>query len=108
MGTRIKGREGTAEYVENVRGLERENAISNQTTFKGACSRREARQARVAAMEHRVNVEFNNHTKFIFNWLQKRIKRSCFCRNYKNAGNDICQKKIAGLKILIQKYEETD
>jgi hypothetical protein len=36
----------------------------------------EARHARAAAMEHRVNVEFNNQAKFIFNWLRKRIKRS--------------------------------
>ncbi len=54
----------------------------------------EARQARVAAMEHRVNIDFNNQTKFIFNWLQKRIKRSQFCRNYNNAWTNICQKKI--------------
>ncbi len=52
-------------------------------------------------MEHRVNVEFNNQAKFISNWLQKRIKRSQFCRNYKNAWTDICQKKISGLKISI-------
>jgi hypothetical protein len=61
----------------------------------------EARQARVVAMKHSVNVEFNNQAKFIFNWLQKRIKRSRFCRNNKNAWTNICQKKIAGLKILI-------
>jgi hypothetical protein len=52
-------------------------------------------------MEHRMNVEFNNQAKFIFNWLWKRIKCSQFFRNYKNAWTDICQKKIAGLKILI-------
>ena len=44
-----------------------------------------ARQARTAAMKHRVNLEFNKQAKFIFNWLQKRIKCSQFCRNYKNA-----------------------
>jgi hypothetical protein len=52
-------------------------------------------------MEHRVNIEFNNQAKFIFNWLRKRIKRSQFCRNYNNSWTDICQKKISGLKILI-------
>ncbi len=61
----------------------------------------EARQARAVAIEHRVNVEFNNQAKVIFNWLRKRIKCSQFHRNYKNAWKDICQKKIAGLKILI-------
>jgi hypothetical protein len=35
MGTRIKGREGTDERVENVRRCKRENMISNQRTFKG-------------------------------------------------------------------------
>ena len=36
----------------------------------------EARQARAVAMEYKVNLGFNNQAKFIFNWLQKRIKRS--------------------------------
>ncbi len=40
------------------------------------CVEWEGRQARVAAMEHRVNIEFNNQAKFIFNWLRKRIKCS--------------------------------
>ncbi len=35
--TRIKVREGTDERIENVRGCERENTISDQRTFKGAC-----------------------------------------------------------------------
>jgi hypothetical protein len=35
-----------------------------------------ARQARTAAMKHRVNLELNKQAKFIFNWLQKRIKCS--------------------------------
>jgi hypothetical protein len=61
----------------------------------------EARQARVVAMQHRVNIEFNNQAKFIFNWLRKRIKRTQFCRSYKNSWTDICQKKIAGLKMFI-------
>jgi hypothetical protein len=39
-GTRIKGREGMDERVENVRGHERENATSDQRTFKGACRMR--------------------------------------------------------------------
>jgi hypothetical protein len=61
----------------------------------------EAREARAAAMQHRVNIELNNQAKFIFNWLQRSIKCSQFCRNYTNAWTNICQKKIAELKILI-------
>ena len=86
MGTRIKGRKKTDERVENVR---RERAEW------------EAREARAAAMQHGMNVEFNNQAKFIFKWLRKRIKCSQFYRNYKHAWTDICQKKIVGLKILI-------
>ncbi len=52
-------------------------------------------------MQHRVNIEDNNRAKFIFNWLQRSSKRSQLSRNYKNAWTNICQKKIAGLKILI-------
>jgi hypothetical protein len=52
-------------------------------------------------MQHRVNIEFNNQAKFIFNWLRRNIKRPQFCRNYTNAWTNICQKKIAGLKISI-------
>jgi hypothetical protein len=61
----------------------------------------EAREAAEAAMQHRVNVEFNNQAKFIFNWQWRSIKCSQFCRNYKNTWTNISQKKIAGLKILI-------
>jgi hypothetical protein len=62
---------------------------------------REARDPAEAAMQHRVNIEFNNQAKFIFNWLQMSSKCSQFCRKYKNAWINICQKKIARLKILI-------
>ncbi len=34
----------------------------------------EAREARVVVMQHRVNVEFNNQAKFIFNWIRRSIK----------------------------------
>ncbi len=61
----------------------------------------EARDAGKAAMQHRVNVEFNNQAKFIYNWLWRSIKRSQFCRNYTTAWTNICQKKIAGLKRII-------
>jgi hypothetical protein len=52
-------------------------------------------------MQHRVNIEFNNQAKFIFNWLWRSTKHYQFHRNYKNDWTNICQKKIAGLKILI-------
>jgi hypothetical protein len=61
----------------------------------------EARDTVEVAMQHKVNIEFNNQAEFIFNWLWRNIKHSWFCRNYKNAWTNICQKKIAGLKILI-------
>ncbi len=38
----------------------------------------EARDAAEAAMQHRVNVEFNNQAKFIFNWLWRSSKHSQF------------------------------
>ncbi len=60
-----------------------------------------ARDTVEAAMQQRVNVEFNNQAKFIYNFLQRSIKCFQFCRNYKNAWTNICQKKIAGLKMLI-------
>ncbi len=69
--------------------------------FSRELAEQEARDAVEAAMQHRVNVEFNNQAKFIFNWLRRSSKRSQFCRNYKHAWTNICQKKIAGLKILI-------
>jgi hypothetical protein len=53
----------------------------------------EAREARAAAIQHRVNVEFNNQATFIFNWLRKRIKRSQFHRNYKMLGPIFVKRK---------------
>ncbi len=61
----------------------------------------EARDPAEVAMQHRVNIEFNNQAKFVFNWLRRSSKRFQFHRKYKNAWTNICQKKIARLKILI-------
>jgi hypothetical protein len=36
----------------------------------------EARDAAKAAMQHRVNIEFNSQAKFIFNWLRRSSKCS--------------------------------
>ncbi len=69
--------------------------------FTSILAEQAASDAAEKAMEHRVDVEFNNQAKFICNWLLKSIKCSQFCRNYKNTWINICQKKIAWLKILI-------
>jgi hypothetical protein len=62
---------------------------------------REAKEAERADFERRVDVQFNNQAKYICNWLQRTIKRSIFCRNFANSWNNFCNRKIAGLKVLI-------
>jgi hypothetical protein len=62
---------------------------------------REAKEAERADFERRVDVQFNNQPKYICNWLRRTIKRSLFCRNFANSWNNFCNRKIAGLKVLI-------
>jgi hypothetical protein len=53
----------------------------------------EARDAVEAAMQHRVNAEFNDQAKFIFNCLWRSSKHSQFCRNYKMLGPTFIRRK---------------
>jgi hypothetical protein len=61
------------------------------------CSRilaeQEARDAAEGAMQHGMNVEFNNQAKFIYTWLWRSIKRSQFCKNYKTLGPTFVRRK---------------
>ena len=62
---------------------------------------RESKDVERAAFERRVNDQFNKQAKYICNWLERTIKRSIFRRNFANSWNNFCNRKIAGLKVLI-------
>jgi hypothetical protein len=67
-------------WLNALRMLEAAREISQLQILEHSRERAEweAREAAKAAMQHRVNVEFNNQAKFIFNWLRRSIKCSQF------------------------------
>ena len=92
-----RGRERGIGLVNKLR----ENARLQAIKWTKILEEREEEEAKRADFERKVNFEFNKQAKYICIWLRRATKRSIFCRTVTNSWTKICNRKIAGLKILI-------